>query len=249
MSSVREAYDRHAPVYDQVFDASQIRAEIWEIADRFFVPGTRLLDLGCGTGNDAIHFALRGVSVTAIDISPGMIARLKSKCDGAIHCEEADMRTYAPVGKCFDGVFSNLSALNCASDLKWLSRLSLSPGSHLVLTTLGRFYPLESAIFLLKGKPRLAVRRFRRSCAGVVEGVRFDVYFHGLRSIQDALGPRFELREVTGLRALRPIPDLEHLERFWIIRLLKPLDRWWCSHRFTAVCSDQFVSVWRYRGT
>lgn len=205
-----------------------------------------LLDLGCGTGDDAIHFMRRGIRVTAVDISPGMLARLKSKGGDTIQCVEADMRTYASAGTRFNGVFSNLSALNYASDLRWLSRVCLTPGSHLVLTTLGRFYPLESAIFLLKGTPRLALRRFRRSCEAVIEGVRVDVYFHSIRAIQNALGPRFELKELTGLRALRAIPDLEHLERFRLLRLLKPLDRWLCSHRLTAVCSDQVVSVWRY---
>jgi len=133
-----------------------------KIADRFILPGMHMLDLGCGTGDDAVHFARRSVRVTAVDVSPAMIARLKLKCDQMIHCEEADMRTYCPGGLRFDSVFSNLSALNYVSDLSWLSRLCLSAGSHVVLTTLGRFYPLESLIFLAKGKPRLAFHRFGR---------------------------------------------------------------------------------------
>src|SRR5688572_15076927 len=207
----------------------------------------RLLDLGCGTGEDAIHFAQRGLNVIAIDVSAQMIGELTRKAGNTVHSEVADMQTYISPADGFDAVFSNFGALNCVSDLNWLSRIRLSPGAHLVLTTMGRFYPLEFAVFLLKGQPRLALRRFGRSCEAVVEGVRFSVYYHGLSAMRRALGPQYELKQVRGLCSLSPAPGLEHLERFGGLRLLEPLDRWLCSRRPTAVWADHFVSVWRNR--
>ncbi|HYR83035.1 MAG TPA: class I SAM-dependent methyltransferase [Terriglobia bacterium] len=249
VNSVRQAFDRHASVYDQVFSDTQIRAEVWHIADRLFSRGMHILDLGCGTGQDAIHFAQRGINVTAVDISAEMIAQLRRKAGTQIQCEEADMRSYTPKTIRFDGVFSNFGALNCVPNLEWLRQIRLTPGSHVVLTTMGRFYPFESAVFLLKGEPRLAFRRLARSCEAVVEGVRFNVYYHRRRSIQRALGPGFELRDVRGLRSLLPAPGFEHLEKFEALRFLEPVDRWLCSQRLTASCADHFVSVWRYRET
>jgi ubiquinone/menaquinone biosynthesis C-methylase UbiE len=79
VNSVQEAYDRYAAVYDELLAHSEIRRDVWEIADRFFTEGMRLLDLGCGTGDDAIHFAQRGLFVSAVDVSPVMIERLKLK--------------------------------------------------------------------------------------------------------------------------------------------------------------------------
>jgi SAM-dependent methyltransferase len=35
--------------------------------------GLRILDLGCGLGDAAVYFALRGAAVDAVDISPGMV--------------------------------------------------------------------------------------------------------------------------------------------------------------------------------
>jgi SAM-dependent methyltransferase len=35
--------------------------------------GQRILDLGCGMGDAAVYFALRGASVCAVDVSPGMV--------------------------------------------------------------------------------------------------------------------------------------------------------------------------------
>jgi SAM-dependent methyltransferase len=247
VNAVRQAFDRHASVYDQVFSNSTIRSEVWEIADRVFSPGMHLLDLGCGTGEDAIHFADRGLNVTAIDIAPLMIARLRSKGAGSIRCEESDMRAYAPANERVDAVFSNFGALNCVPDVDWLRELPLAPGAHLVLTVMGRLYPLETAVFLLRGKPGLAFRRFGHRSEAVVEGVRFDIYYHGLRALQKGLGPKFDLMQVRGLRSIVPSPNLAHLDRFDSLRRLQPLDRWLCSRRLTATWADHFVSVWRYR--
>lgn len=41
------------------------------------VRGKRLLDVGCGLGEASVYFALRGASVTASDLSPGMLDRTR----------------------------------------------------------------------------------------------------------------------------------------------------------------------------
>ena len=41
--------------------------------DELFHAGERILDIGCGTGEDAAHFAARGVQVHATDASPAMV--------------------------------------------------------------------------------------------------------------------------------------------------------------------------------
>jgi SAM-dependent methyltransferase len=241
---VREAFDRHAAEYDRVFSGAQMRREVWECADQVFQPGNSVLDVGCGTGDDALHFVSRGINVTAIDISPLMIAELNKKACGSVAAESADMQTYVPAFP-LDGVFSNFGALNCVRNLDWLQRLPLRSGGYAVLTVMGRLYPLEFAVSLLKGQPRLACRRMKPSSEAVVEGVRFSVYYHSLRTLKFALEPKFELLAVRGLSSLLPAPHLEHLWKFRVIRLLKPVDRFLCSHSWTAQYSDHFVSVWR----
>jgi bifunctional enzyme CysN/CysC len=52
------------------------------IADRM-AQGSRLLEVGCGNGRDAVFFGLRGCDVTAIDVSASAIALCRTAHDGA----------------------------------------------------------------------------------------------------------------------------------------------------------------------
>jgi len=80
---VRDAFDRIAECYDDDFTDSLIgrlqREAVWRRLDALFAPGARILDLGCGTGADAIYLARRGIEVEAVDLSQRMIAEAQRK--------------------------------------------------------------------------------------------------------------------------------------------------------------------------
>src|SRR5688572_32498217 len=77
------AFDRMATDYDQSFTAGAIgrrmRAAVWRRLDAAFRPGERVLELNCGTGEDAVYLGSRGVRVLATDSSPEMIAITRVK--------------------------------------------------------------------------------------------------------------------------------------------------------------------------
>jgi ubiquinone/menaquinone biosynthesis C-methylase UbiE len=257
-ASIQEAFDRHATHYDERFSnqvlGERIRAEVWQITDQAFASARRVLDLGSGTGEDAIHLARKGVHVTAVDISSRMISRLNAKASvsgvsGNIDPVVSEMDHYSPPAPEFDGILSNFGAINCLPDLIWLRELAqrgLKPGSRLVLTTMGRFYPLETAVLFLKGQFRRAFRRFQTPCEVTIEGLRVAVYYHSLKAMRKMLGSDFHLESVTGLRAFLPVPGWEHLGSSGSFRLLAPMDRIWCRLHVTAPHADHFVTVWRY---
>jgi ubiquinone/menaquinone biosynthesis C-methylase UbiE len=70
------AFVRIAATYDaQWTDRPVGRAQrdlVWRNADRLFHAGDAILDIGCGTGEDAAHFTARGVRVHATDVSAQM---------------------------------------------------------------------------------------------------------------------------------------------------------------------------------
>src|SRR5271154_2512994 len=121
----REAYwDRAAATYDRVFAGTLIgrtrRHSVWRDLDRIFRPGQRLLELNCGTGDDAIHLGARGIRVLACDISPRMIQLAREQAATAGLGAMLDFRVLPSEniealqseGR-FDGAFSNFSGLNC----------------------------------------------------------------------------------------------------------------------------------------
>jgi SAM-dependent methyltransferase len=72
----RPFYAEYAWAFDLLIDRP-VRKECavivaW-LVDRGVLPGTEMLDAGCGTGRYAIELARRGYIVSGVDLSPGLI--------------------------------------------------------------------------------------------------------------------------------------------------------------------------------
>jgi SAM-dependent methyltransferase len=78
----RQFWEKEAGDYPPGIDASASArcAEAIAIMERQGVVfnGPEVLDIGCGTGAFTLHFAERGAAATALDISEGMLERLKN---------------------------------------------------------------------------------------------------------------------------------------------------------------------------
>src|SRR5690242_7730990 len=80
------AFDCLADQYDEVFTNSLVgRAQrniVWNALEQSILSGQRILELNCGTGEDALHLARRNVSVVACDASARMIEVARRKLRG-----------------------------------------------------------------------------------------------------------------------------------------------------------------------
>ena len=75
----REGYDRWSVLYDEDTNPL-IPLEEPKVAELLgAVSGLKVLDLGCGTGRQALRLAAAGARVTAVDFSDGMLARARAK--------------------------------------------------------------------------------------------------------------------------------------------------------------------------
>ena len=171
-------FDAIAQDYDATFSHSAVgrmqRERVWAKMEQFHLPpNARVLELSCGTGEDAIWMAQKGWNVLATDASPGMIAVAKTKADKSgltarlqlQVCSFAAIETL-PEGN-FDLIFSNFGGLNCVSpeELSKLGKVfaqKLKPGGKFIAVVMGRFCWWETLYFLLKMKPRAAFRRFSK---------------------------------------------------------------------------------------
>jgi SAM-dependent methyltransferase len=92
--------------------------------------GTRLLDLGCGTGLATAPMLARGYGVTGVDASEAMARRARSRCPDA-EIVVADVRTLELAAP-FDLAYAVFDVLNNLVDDGDLVRALASVRSHLV---------------------------------------------------------------------------------------------------------------------
>lgn len=122
------------------------------------LPGERILDLGCGTGDLAAELARLGAVPTGIDFSASMIEQARAKHPG-LEFAVADAAAYRSPRR-FDGVFSNAA-------LHWIKPPEAAVESaRLALRAGGRF----AAEFGGKGN----VAAIREAIAAVLGGLGRD---------------------------------------------------------------------------
>src|SRR3990172_1474238 len=71
---IRRVYERNAPFYDFMEWLAERRFRPWRARLWSRLRGPRVLEVGVGTGKNLAHYPT-GISVTAIDLTPGMIIR------------------------------------------------------------------------------------------------------------------------------------------------------------------------------
>src|SRR3984957_12258447 len=83
LRETRIAFDSVAADYDGPRGNNDLiqdmRAEMWRELDARFPVSGHLIDIGCGTGLDAVRMGRVGHQVTAIDWSPQMVARTNDR--------------------------------------------------------------------------------------------------------------------------------------------------------------------------
>ncbi len=175
-------FDEHAATYDTVALSAVgrvFRDRVRNHLAPLLGPGARVLDLGCGTGLDALWCAEQGCMVTAIDESHEMVATTQARAEacspGLVEARVGDVGR-DEFGGPFDVVLSNFGVVNCVPDLGDLGlRLTnaVVPGGTIVLVAMAPLCPpelLEGAVRWLRHPSRRVpndhLLRRRRGAAG-----------------------------------------------------------------------------------
>lgn len=143
---VASAYDAIAPGYDRLTAEDRwMREVLWRRYARVFAPGDHVLDVGCGTGIDARFLLGRGCRVTALDISAGMLERLRAAAGDAIEAgrlrvvrgDGGDLSPWRGAG--LAGIVSAFAGLNTVDDVDAFGHgafAALRPGGRLIVHVL-----------------------------------------------------------------------------------------------------------------
>jgi ubiquinone/menaquinone biosynthesis C-methylase UbiE len=193
-------FDRLAARYDECWTTTPTgraqRDAVWRAVDPLFCPGQRVLDVGCGTGEDAAHYSARGVTVHAVDASPAMVRAAERR--GGFTTEVLSAEELSRMGGIFDGVISNFGALNCVRDLadvaQSMARLT-RPGAVAAVCLMGHICLWETLYYLTRLQFRKAFRRWSGSGVAYRE---MRVYYPSTAAVREAFGEGFELRSWSG---------------------------------------------------
>jgi len=187
--STSTAFDALAADYHLLWNNSQ-RSQVWREVDSLFYSGDRVLDLGCGTGDDALHLAECSIDVLGIDASAKMVQIAVARGVAAQRFRIEDLS--ALEGQ-FSGAISNFGALNCVADLRpvatQLARL-VRGGGAVAICIMARFAWGETLAFARKLDFRRAVRRWpgRTIWRGMA------IFYYSSRQMRNAFAPEFLLQ-------------------------------------------------------
>src|SRR5256886_16823071 len=76
-------FEKSYATSDTPWDSGHPSAELVRVLDAGLLPGKTVLEIGCGTGTNAIELARRGYRVTAIDLVDLAVRRAKDKAQPA----------------------------------------------------------------------------------------------------------------------------------------------------------------------
>ena len=199
------AFDRLASEYDRLWTRSSVgqlqREAVWRRIGDLLRPGQRILDLGCGTGEDALRAMQAGVRVRAIDASGEMVRIARER---GVEAETLSIESCGLIEGKFDAVLSNFGALNCVEDLdalrEPLARL-VRPGGYLAICIIGRFCAWETVGALFRRQPAKGFRRWRSS---VMSSLGIRVFYPSRKRLETAFRPQFTLVDWRGIGLFVP---------------------------------------------
>jgi ubiquinone/menaquinone biosynthesis C-methylase UbiE len=216
------AFDQVADRYDAEFTETPLgralRQIVWSRLAEQGRPGMRVLEIGCGTGEDAVWLARQGIHVVATDVAPAMLAVTREKAlragvAGKVETLVLDAASPTSQSLLVDAAFSNFGALNCVNDLRPIARALagwLKPGGRLVLVFINRWCAWEIAWHLIHLQPRVAFRRLRHDGVEARVGAgRVRTWYPSIGSIRRTFAPEFELTRRMGLGVFLPPSYLE----------------------------------------
>ncbi len=247
-----EAFDHVADTYDATFTetltGSLQRARVYGFLEKWLaLSGTkRVLEVNCGTGQDALWLAEKGCEVWATDISAGMVqvARTKaSKSKGQDRVRFAVMdasdMSQLSAEEPFDLIFSNFGGLNCLSpaqlaDFGRQAAPLLKDNGQILAVVMGRKCLWETFYFLLKGQWGKALRRRTKGpvMARLSDEASVATWYYSPKEFTQLFAVNFAKKDLLPIGLALPPSYLDPFFRqrektlSWLNHLEKRLGHW-----------------------
>jgi SAM-dependent methyltransferase len=235
-------FDSMASTYDADFTTSGIgklqRERVWLFLSALLQTkgaALNILEINCGTGEDALQLAALGHQVTATDASAAMIGKAKTKLTDSqtkqlqfVQCSFDELPARF-ANQQFDLVFSDFGGLNCV-DKTALQQLSNTVAAltkedgDLFFVLMGNCCVWEMFYYGIRGKFSNAVRRLKKKAAFNVNGNNMPVWYYSPRRIKKIFSKQFKFLQQQPVGLFIPPSYLEKKMAAKLLRLQR-LDR------------------------
>jgi len=263
-------FDVAAEHYDQAMRAnpsmSYMRVIGLATLRTAFSTGQHVVDIGCGTGEDALTLARAGIRILATDPAANMLAVmerriLEERLGPWVQTRQlAASELGALIGEfgenSFDGAYSSFGPLNGEPSLRPIaSALAaiIKPGGFLVASVMNRFCLFETIWYMVHAQFGRAVRRWGGQARVRILAERADTmqtWYYTPGQMVRALAPSFEMIHCRALPFLLPPPYAASLwskhPLFW--DRLALVDEWLAPRWPFKAMGDHFLLVLRRVG-
>ena len=224
------AFDVLAADYDTSFSQSltgQAQRAVSRQRLQSFLAGKgmlRILEINCGTGEDAWWLASLGHTVVATDQSDYMIQEAKQKGSSGTSNPSFITCSFDQLGPTlqherFDLVFSNFAGLNCISPAQLVTlnqelQQLLTKDGHIAAVIFGKYCWWETCYYLLKADGRNAFRRWTSKpvAARLTDNISQPVYYYSISRFMKSM-QQFSLLEKKPVGLFIPPSYMEHSMR------------------------------------
>jgi len=222
------SFDSVAASYDKSLVASRIgtfqREQVHRLMDKCLhtKKGLHVLELNCGTGEDAIWLAKKGHEVWATDVSEAMLSVAEEKVHRSqlslkISLQQLDFMRLKKlsVPQKFDLVLSNFGGFNCVSPIELQQvffniHQLLAPDGLLIFVIMVDMTAWDMFYQFAKGKWGSLFRRKGRQVHYVpVGGNRVPTWYHTPKQLRELLAPCFRIEKLRGIGLFVPPSFLE----------------------------------------
>jgi ubiquinone/menaquinone biosynthesis C-methylase UbiE len=247
---LQEAFDKSSSSYDADFTYSKIgseqRKQVYFQLAKEIKNCSSVLEVNCGTGEDAIYFSKKGMRVLATDISAKMIEEAKRKLgDGNVKFEICNAIDLEKIDGTFDLVFSNFGGLNCLTEVELTqfckaAALKLNSKGKLVMVFISSNSFIEKVYFKLKS--RTIRRQEKHGVETIIENQRFLTYYYSPEKLIGLFSNQFKVVSTKPIGFFVPPSYFENkvTSRPILFRLFVILDSFIKNWSWLANRADHF---------
>ncbi len=257
---MQQAFDTYAQTYDDHFTNSLIgkaqREQVYKWLLKFMTfQAGHVLEVNCGTGEDALWMAKQGANVLATDISTGMVEIAKKKSDNtAIEFKQLDCKHIGSLKlNTYNLIFSNFGGLNCLSkdELKEFETgcsVLQNKNDQLAFVIMSSNCWWEKFYFTLKKNRSTATRRKNRDGVNtVLDGNHFTTYYYSPKEIKELFNLNYNHVSTKPIGFFVPPSYLSGYfkKHKLLFRVLKSLDRIFGNSSFLSNSADHYLIVFK----